>query len=257
MLLLIGLGLDTKDLSVRALEELKNADEILLETYTSFIPKSYTSFLQKHAGKKLVFISRQALEDNVKAMVAKAKKAKVAILFPGDPLVATTHSIILDEANSQGIKFKIFHAPSIFSAAIGESGLDFYRFGPTVTIPFWFEKYKPTSFLDAINTNLKNHQHTLLLLDIDQTNKRPMKIEEALEIVKKAQLKNGKSAVQIISILILANVGRKDQKIKYLRVSDVDTKLIKELNGSVLSIIIPSHMSFAEKESLKRIKLNP
>ncbi len=50
---------------------------------------------------------------------------------------------------------------------MGESGLDFYRFGQICTIPRWSEHYKPVSFYETIETNLTNGHHSILLLDYD------------------------------------------------------------------------------------------
>ena len=245
----------TKDLSALALEEIKEADELLLETYTSFIPKEYSDFIAKQAGREPKQVRRKDLEDDLKHTVAMAKDKKVVILVPGDPLIATTHSIILNEAKAQGIKCEVVHAPSVFSIAIGESGLDVYKFGPTVTIPFWSDKYKPRSFIDSINKNLQNGQHTLVLLDIDQKNGRPMRVSEAMEIMTHAL--SGKSAVNVeTEILILANLGRHDKAIRRTKLKDMNS-LSKELEGKVLSLIVPGELSFAEKESLSRVLSNP
>lgn len=41
-----------------------------------------------------------------------------------------------------------------------------YRFGETVSLPFFTEKWRPYSFYDKIFLNRKNKLHTLVLLDI-------------------------------------------------------------------------------------------
>lgn len=41
-----------------------------------------------------------------------------------------------------------------------------YRFGETVSVPFFTEKWRPYSFFPKIATNIKNNLHTLVLLDI-------------------------------------------------------------------------------------------
>ncbi|MGA3021069.1 MAG: diphthine synthase [Candidatus Micrarchaeales archaeon] len=258
MLLLVGLGLETKDLSVRALEEIKTAKLLFLEEYTSFLSKDYLRFIGKETRKTLDVVSRQDLEERVKEIVKKAKNAKIAILVPGDPLIATTHSIILNEAEKQGIECLVLHSSSILSAAIGESGLDAYKFGPVVTIPFWFANYKPTSFLDVLEKNMKNNEHTLLLLDIDQKNKRPMKIEEAVEVLNKAESARGSEGItDDLKVIVLADVGKKTQDIRYLKLGGLTKKIKEELDGKVLSLIIPAQLSFAEKESLDRVSKNP
>lgn len=254
MLFLIGLGLGAKDVSVRAMDEIRKPGMLFLETYTAFITEGYLTFLKREAGGEIVRIGRQDLEDRVNEMVARSKNRRVGILVPGDPLIATTHSIILNEAKRQGIKYEVIHSTSVFSVAIGESGLDVYKFGPTVTIPFWFENYKPTSFLRAIERNVKNDEHTLLLLDIDQKNGRPMRIAEALSIIRNAQAKEGKEVLgKATKLMVLADLGMKTQKIMYLRMDKMGKEVEKKLEGKVLSLILPAKMTFAEEDSLRRV----
>ncbi len=57
--------------------------------------------------------------------------------------------------------------------AIGCSGLQVYRFGEAISIPFFTEKWRPYSFYDKILINKNNNLHTLLLLDIRVKEKTP------------------------------------------------------------------------------------
>lgn len=41
-----------------------------------------------------------------------------------------------------------------------------YRFGHTVSIPFFTENWEPTSWFDKMLVNYENNMHTLCLLDI-------------------------------------------------------------------------------------------
>eukprot|EP01053_Blabericola_migrator_P010435 Blabericola_migrator_1__10434@NODE_58_length_15904_cov_68_205342_g53_i0_p11_GENE_NODE_58_length_15904_cov_68_205342_g53_i0NODE_58_length_15904_cov_68_205342_g53_i0_p11_ORF_typecomplete_len126_score14_37TP_methylase/PF00590_20/1_4e05_NODE_58_length_15904_cov_68_205342_g53_i01273513112 len=50
--------------------------------------------------------------------------------------------------------------------AVGCCGLQLYRFGQTVSIPFFDGNWKPRSYIDKININLSCGLHTLVLLDI-------------------------------------------------------------------------------------------
>ena len=49
---------------------------------------------------------------------------------------------------------------------MGCSGLQVYRFGEIVSIPFFTETWRPYSFYEKIKINKKNGLHTLCLLDI-------------------------------------------------------------------------------------------
>lgn len=51
-------------------------------------------------------------------------------------------------------------------SAIGTTGLQLYNFGQTVSMVFFTETWKPSSFYDRIKENRQIGLHTLLLLDI-------------------------------------------------------------------------------------------
>lgn len=253
MLLLIGLGLDSKDISVRALEELKRSDVIFLEEYTTFISQEYLEYLKKESGREIRVLGRSDLEEYARETMKDAATKRVALLVPGDPLIATTHhSTLLNEARKMGIDYSICHAASIYSAAVGESGLDIYRFGPPVTIAFWSEKYKPTSFLDAIRKNYENGHHTLVLLDLEQKARKTMGIEEAVKLLEEAEKAKEYGLIDDdLQVLAMGDVGKKTQEMAYFRIGDLG-KVAGRFKGKVLVLVIPSSPSFAEEESLNK-----
>ena len=51
-------------------------------------------------------------------------------------------------------------------SACGSAGLHLYNYGCTVSIPYFTENWRPTSFVDKIIYNRKGGMHTLCLLDI-------------------------------------------------------------------------------------------
>lgn len=64
-----------------------------------------------------------------------------------------------------GIPTKTIPNASIMSA-IGCTGLQLYNFGQTVSMVFFTETWRPTSFYDKIKENVQLGLHTLVLLDI-------------------------------------------------------------------------------------------
>ena len=50
--------------------------------------------------------------------------------------------------------------------AIGTTGLQLYNFGQTVSMVFFMETWKPSSFYDRLKENCQIGLHTLVLLDI-------------------------------------------------------------------------------------------
>ena len=248
MLMLIGLGLEEKDISIKALHAAKSATKLYLDSYTAPVSDEYVTYLEKETGKKIQKLDRHALEENAKTLVEEATKETVAIMFVGDPLVATTHHTILDLSKKTGVDARVYHAPSIFSVAIGESGLDIYKFGPTTTLPFWSKNYKPISFIDAIIRNVENGEHTLVLVDVDSKNNATMHADEAISLLSKACNEKG---VRLSRILLVGNAGCADQKIVYVEFSKAE-KVAKDFSGKKISIIVPASLNFAEEETLKR-----
>ena len=114
-------------------------------------------------------------------------------------------------------------SPSIFSAGIGESGLDIYKFGPTTTVPFWSEHYKPTSFMGVLSKNMSNSEHTLVLLDIDQIKGAPMSIKQAAAIINNSNKE--KVLRPDTKVLVLADIGREGQTISYTEFSKLEIPL--------------------------------
>ena len=52
------------------------------------------------------------------------------------------------------MEVEVVHSNSVLTAAIGESGLDFYRFGAIATIPKWSAHYTPVSFYETLQKNM-------------------------------------------------------------------------------------------------------
>jgi diphthine synthase len=250
MLLLIGLGIGPKEISVRALDALKSCDAILVESYTTPIPTEYLDFIRNEAQKEPVRIGRSSMEEDMSKTLLPAKSLKLAILVPGDPLIATTHHKVLDRARELGIGVSVFHSSSVLSAAIGESGLDAYKFGPTATVPFWSKNYHPVSFIDTIQRNLSNKQHTLVLLDLKAATGTPMSLRDAISLLSSADSERGCGIMsKSRKLLVLGNLGREGQLSLYASVEQISSRA-GEFDGKVLCIVVPAEPSFAEEESI-------
>lgn len=166
VLYLIGLGLcNEKDITVRGLEYIKQSDYIYMEYYTSILGINSTK-LEEYYGKKIILADREMIEIGFdKEILEKAKSSKVSLLVVGDPFSATTHIDLYLRCIHEGVKVEVVNNASILNS-IGITGLSLYRFGETVSIPFFTEKWRPYSFYDKICRNYNNDLHTLILLDI-------------------------------------------------------------------------------------------
>ena len=78
---------------------------------------------------------------------------------------ATTHSDLVLRARELNIPVRSVPNASIMSA-VGVTGLQLYNFGQTVSMVFFTDSWKPSSFYDRIKENRGIGLHTLMLLDI-------------------------------------------------------------------------------------------
>ena len=165
-LYLVGLGLgDEKDITVKGLEAVRRSSKVFLEHYTAILGVDKDR-LEAFYEKKIDLADRELVESGCDAILDAATDGKaVSLLVVGDPFCATTHSDLLLRAQSLGIRVEVIHNASIMSA-IGACGLQMYNFGATVSICFFRDSWKPTSFYDKVKYNMAGELHTLALLDI-------------------------------------------------------------------------------------------
>lgn len=245
MLYLIGAGIASGDIPFRALEILKRS-EVFVENYTAFMSGPYLAKLSELAGKDLKSLERRDLEEDAKRIVRAAKDGDVAVLTGGDPLVATTHKILYIEARKQGVDVEVVHSSSIISAAIGESGLDFYRFGQITTIPEWSEHYRPVSFYEVIERNTRNGLHSLVLLDYSEASRSSMKVAQALNELEEAEKHYRKGVINSdSSIIVMVNLSHENEQRLFGALGRIKNRGFER--GPAV-IIIPSKMSDVEKE---------
>ncbi len=242
MLYLIGLGLwDEKDISMRGLEAIKNCEKVYIELYTS--KWTGKGKLENIIGKKIEELVREKVESDF--LVKEAKENNIALLVPGDPLVATTHSELIIEAKKQGIDVKTIHSSSIYTA-IGETGLQLYKFGKATTIPFPQKSYEPTSPYDVIEQNLKNGLHTLIFLDVKREESKYMAPTEAAKLLLEMEKKKNKGIITPDKkIVVCSAMGSDEQEIKYLAIEKINS----DKTPGVL--ILPADLHFKEKEALE------
>jgi len=246
-LYLIGLGLnDEKDITIKGLEAIKNCEHIYLECYTSLLQCTVED-LETLYGKKIIKADRELVEKKAEETILKhAKEANTAFLVIGDPLGATTHMDILTRAKELGIKTEIIHNTSILTA-VGETGLQLYKFGKTTSIPFFKEGWAtPYTVLEQ---NKKQGLHTLFLLDLDPLANKFMSIKEALDILLQTETKEKKGIITpFTQIIACARLGG-DSEIKVGAAADF---LKKDFGKPPYCLIVPGSLHFMEEEILKK-----
>eukprot|EP00897_Mesotaenium_endlicherianum_P006885 jgi/Mesen1/6224/ME000320S05421 len=165
MLYVVGLGLgDERDITLRGLEAVKKCSKVYLEAYTSILLVD-KSKLEALYGREVEVADREMVEQRIESVLEEARSTDVAFLVVGDPFGATTHTDLVLRAKQLGVHVCVVHNASIMNA-VGACGLQLYRFGETVSIPFFTATWRPDSFYDKIQANRAMGLHTLCLLDI-------------------------------------------------------------------------------------------
>ena len=249
-LVFIGLGLyDEKDVSLRGLEELKEADAVFAEFYTSLMPGLSVRKLEEMIGKAIKVVSRRVLEEEEgKPILQEAKKGKVAFLVPGDPLIATTHVDLRIRAEKRGVKTRVIHGASAVSAVRGISGLQNYKYGKAVTIPFSEKGFVSETPYNVISENKEGGLHTMCYLDIKAEEQRYLTIKEALQTL--LELEKLKREQLITSNTLVVGVARAGSTEPTVKAGYLEEVMNHDFGAPPHTLIFPGKLHFMEVEAL-------
>ncbi len=249
-LVFVGLGLyDEKDVSIRGLEEIKEADEVFAEFYTSLMPEFSIRKLEEMTGKSVRVVSRRVLEeDEGKLIFEFANRGKVAFLVPGDPLIATTHVELRISAEHRGIKTRVIHGASVVSAVRGISGLQNYKYGKAVTIPFSETGFVSETPYNVIRENKKRGLHTMCYLDIKAEEQRYLTIKEALQTLLELEKKRRRQIITPITLVV--GVARAGSISPIVKAGYLEEVINHDFGAPPHSLIFPGKLHFMEAEAL-------
>lgn len=249
MLKLVGLGLyDETDMTIKAYKSIKDGDYIFIEFYTSYLMGTSVNKLENFTGKKIKILSRENVE-NQRLLLDLAKTNKVLLLSAGDPLIATTHIALRIKAIEENIPVEIIHGTSIQCAVPGLLGLQNYKFGRIVTIPYSENEVYSKSVYDFIKNNRESGLHTLVLLDIKPD--RFMTANEALAILSK--MESAFKSKVIEKNTIFAVVSQAGSANPTLTSGTLEQLLNKDLGPPLHTMVIVGKMHFMEEEALKKL----
>jgi diphthine synthase len=250
-LVLIGIGIsDERGIPLSGLEALRACDKIYAERYTNLVPEGTLARLEALCGKEITLLSREQVEGE-KEILEAASTGAVALVVAGDPMIATTHVSLLLSAKKRGIVTEVIHASSVISAAVGEAGLQAYKFGKIVTLAYWRENYRPMTAYDVISDNLSRNLHTLLLLDIDEK-LGPMKPSAAADVLLKMEMEGKKGIFSgATKLVLLKGMGWHEPTKKYCAISELSKYDEKE--GPAVIIIPSANLHFIELEGLEAL----
>ncbi|HOO52781.1 MAG TPA: diphthine synthase [Methanothrix sp.] len=250
MLSFVGLGLyDEKDVSVRGLETIKDADLVFAEFYTSRLMGVSPERLAEFYGKDVRLLSREEVETSPEVWMSEAQEKKVAFLVGGDPMISTTHLDLRLRALKMGIKTRIVHSSSIVTAVSGLTGLQNYRFGRSTSIPYPYvargKRIVAQSPRDVVVDNLERDLHTLLFLDIQMD--RYMTVSEgAALLLEMEKIAGGDRLASALGVGV-ARAGSEDANV----LADWLPNLAeRDLGGPLHILVVPARLHFMEAEGL-------
>lgn len=239
-------------MSLQGLEIARESDIVLAELYTSYLPELNLDNLSDLINKDVKILNRADLEENSKEKILKiASKKNVSLFVPGDPMVATTHVSLRLQAEKMGIQTRVINSSSIISAISGATGLQIYKFGRTITIPFSKSGLIPRSIFMFMKENERIGLHTLALLDVDAEKGKYLTIDEAIKKLLSDERKNKHGVIYEKKLAIgLSRIGSNKMRIKAGRITDL---LNYEFESPPHSMIFPTKLHFLEAEALQVI----
>jgi len=251
----IGLGLgDDRDLSPRGRERLRRCSAIFSETYTSVLAPGSLERLGQELGLPIVTLPRNQVEAEGPVLEALEHHAHVGFLVAGDPFAATTHVALRLAAEKAGHSWTYLPNASVLTAAPSFLGLQHYRFGRTVSIPFPAPGFAPRSPLDGIAQNRAQDLHTLVLLDLRPEEGRFMTANEALRILAERDADSPDPVLPPeLMVAVVARVGSESARGWYgprSRLEDV------HFGPPLHALVVPARtLHFEEQAALERVRL--
>ena len=261
---LIGIGPgDLDHMTERARGVARGCSKRYLEGYTAVLPPKEEGRLESVVGpwEKLMRDEVEGAEE----LLASAREESVALLVVGDPMQATTHIDLEDRCVEQGIGFHVIPGLSATALAVSLSGMQSYRFGRQVTLPFTTSDYLPTSPLKMLCNNFENGLHSLVLLDLDPTGMglekpRPMSPAEAVGLLEKmeSQLVEEEEVGRCLlenpvkqwNGILLSDLGTEEERVLSGPLGD----LSGQKGGMVHAFILPAEFSGMEEDAFERRK---
>jgi len=246
-LIFVGLGLGgPRDITLRGLDRVREADHVLLEGYTS-VPSRAMADLEAVLGVVPTVMKREPVEDGSFLKRIGPDQSAVFLVW-GDPMSATTHIDLLLRARKEGMEVEVVPNASVLTAVPGLLGLQHYKFGRTVTLVHPSGSYFPTSPFELMMKNREMGLHSLVLLDIDTDTDYYMEANEGLEILLESAQRVGKGGFSGSEwACVVARAGSDDT---VMRCDRVDRLLDERFGAPPHSLVIPGKLHFMEAEVL-------
>jgi diphthine synthase len=245
MLYFVGLGIE-QSLSLRSLSELRHCEVVYFERYTSpsVNEESISQISAQLDPAKVEVVKREFVEDG-RQILEISKRANVALICSGDPMVATTHQELWTRAKKEGILTSIVHGSSILCAVSGELGLHSYNFGRIVTMtrePMQYTAY------NTIYDNLFRGLHTTILLEWNQSDNFFLNPASAIKSLEYAEKDLRQEIMDASTLFLVASrIGSDTAQTSALTFEELKTA---DLGPPPHVLVVPGKLHFTELEAL-------
>jgi diphthine synthase len=253
MLTFIGLGLyDEHSITREGETALRDADRVFAEFYTSRLLGASVEELESHHDTEIEVRDRAGVEQDPEPMLAAAAESDVAFLTAGDTMISTTHADLRVRAAERGIDTRVIHGVTAETAASGLTGLQNYRFGKAVTLPFPAVHGAgdvPPSVIESIDANRERGLHTLVYLDIKIDTHAEMSVDDPFMRASEAAALLAESWGDELGIVV-ARAGSPEPVVAADRLS----ALADQSFGEPLHLlVIPGDLHHVEADALESL----
>ena len=253
MLTFVGLGLyDERSITVEGQEALRNADRAFAEFYTSRLVGASVEELESYHGIDIEVRDRAGVEQQPDGILDAAEDESVVFLTAGDTMISTTHVDLRLRAHERGIDTRVVHGVTAQSAASGLTGLQNYRFGKAVTLPFPYAHGSdgvPPSVVESIEANRERGLHTLVYLDIkvgDVPGKQSPEDEFMTGDVAASLLAEWQDVLGVV----VARAGSPEPTVAADRLSALSRE---QFGGPLHMLVIPGALHHLEADALREL----
>ncbi len=236
-----------------ALAAVAQARAVFADDYTALLSKEILDHFERARGAAIPRLGRARIEEGTEILEAAALPGGAVLLVPGDPMAATTHVALRVEAVRRGLPVRLLFAPSITHTAFSEAGLQQYKSGRVVSLPYPQKSYAPTSPAERILENRASGLHTLVLLDIQSEPRRCMTANEAIYILLGLAKRAGLDALGPRTLCVA--VARAGEASALARAGAAERVAELDLGPPMHCLIVPGKLHFEEREALKVIGL--
>ena len=131
---------------------------------------------------------------------------------------------------------------------MGLSGLQNYKYGRSVTIPFPHEGYTPETPYEVIMENRKLGLHTLCFLDIKTEEEKYMTVKEGLQTLLSLEERRGPNVITADTLVV--GIARAGSEQPIVKAAYVQNAVKYNFGSPPHTLIFPGKLHFMEAEAL-------